>query len=762
MKGRIGFIFIVLFLIHTSLTYSQRVGVVLSGGGAAGLAHVGLLKALEEAHIPIDYIVGSSAGALVGAMYASGMSPIDIEEYILSGAFEKLVSGKPAREERFFLRERSEDASMFRFSFRFDSLLYNSLPTNYLTPAFLDFEILRLIGVVGASKGNDFDSLFVPFRCVASDVYNKKSILFKDGDLNEAVRASMTFPFFVNPIRVDGKLLFDGGLYNNFPSDIMYSEFSSDYIIGSNVSGNDPPPKEEDIISQITTLFSHQSDYEIPCETGIMIEPQIDIGTFEFYRMREAINAGYNSTKKYIDSIRQFVHRIEDTQTINARRASFKTTIPAVYITEVNVQGVNAKDVSFVKDNFVRDSLRKPMPFHTFEKRYFRAYSTEQVKYIYPTLRKEKDSLYSLHLKVTKQKPFTISIGGHLSTRPINTGYIGLSYTDIGKGAIGVFGEAYFGKFYTSTKLKIDYDLPTLFPLRLSPYFVLNRWDFYENSTTFFATAKPSYVTQNEIYYGFSLEAANQRNGKYGIDFRKFKNKDQYYQVADFKDGDTSDITFFQGESVQLRYEFNTLNRKQFASEGALLRATLRYIQGKEISLSGSTIKTPYDIRRWHNWVNFSIEGQKYFNMASFFKIGIYGELNFSSNALFSNYMASILNTSDFSPIPDSKTIFMTEYRAPQFLGTGLDIVFNYRKSFEFRFSPYYFLPLRQIVSPNENTFGYSDLIGNGMMMASSSLIYHSPFGPLRLTANYFPMQKHPFIVQLSFGYIIFNKHSIR
>jgi NTE family protein len=739
------------------------VGVVLSGGGANGLAHIGVLQALEDAEIPIDYITGTSAGALIGALYASGYSPDEIKAYILSENFDEMTSGGVTNEERFLLRERPDDASMLNINFAKDSIFVKSLPTNFLTPAYLDFETMRLIGHSGAVVGNDFDSLFIPFRCVASDIYKKESVVFKDGDLNAAVRASMTYPFYVNPIRIDGKMFFDGGLYNNFPADVLYNHFPVDYIIGSNVSLNASPPSEDDIISQITTMFVQKTNFNLPCANGIIIEPKNNLGTFEFERAEEAIRSGYDAAQMYIDSILLYVEERIKPSELEERRLEFRQKINPIKISSVNVTSHGAEDVSFVEDNFMRDTIIEPLTFDEFKKRYYRAYAAHQVKYIYPTLKKASDSTFDLSLEVTKQKPLTLSIGGHFSSRPVNTAYIGLSYWDLGKGAVGLHGEAYFGKFYGSTKIKTDYDLPTVFPIRISPYFVLNRWDYYRSSSTFFEDINPSFLIQNEMYYGLSIAIPYTSKGKITVDLRIFENTDEYYQTLNFSESDTADMTTFNGESAVVNFEYNTLNRKQFASKGSFLKSSIRYVQGKEKSVSGNTPGAEYDVRKQHRWINISLEGQKFFDISSFFKIGIYGKGVLNSQSLFSNYTATILNMTEFSPLPDSKPLFMSEYRAPQFLGGGVNFIFNYSKYFEFRIEPYFFQPFRQIVRyDNQEDFGYSDLFEEGLPMVGASLIFQSPIGPLRLSTNYFPKQEKAFVTQLSFGYVIFNDRSIR
>ena len=219
----------------------QRVGVVLSGGGASGVAHVGVLKALEENQIPIDYIVGTYAGALVGAMYASGFSPAEIEAYVLSESFQLMVKGQEEAQQQYLFYQDAANASMFNFSIAQDSILQKSLPLALIDPTYLDFEMLKIFGRTSASVQEDFNQLFVPYRCVASAVETKKSVSFAKGKLNQIVRASMTFPLYLNPVRIDNVLYFDGGLYNNFPIDVLYKEFQPDFIIGSNVSKNLAP-----------------------------------------------------------------------------------------------------------------------------------------------------------------------------------------------------------------------------------------------------------------------------------------------------------------------------------------------------------------------------------------------------------------------------------------------------------------------------------------------------------------------------------------
>jgi len=223
---------------------------VLSGGGSSGVTHIGVLKALEEYNIPIDYIAGTSMGGLVGGLYAAGYSPKEIEKLFISEQFKDWAQGNLDDKYIYYLREKDETASLITFKIATNSIWETSIPTNLISPAPIDYGLMEFLAPASSFSNGDFDSLFIPFRCVASDIISKQPIVLRKGQLAKAVRASMAYPFYLSPVTYEDKLLFDGGLYNNFPSDIMYNDFLPDYIIGSNVSFNFDPPTEDNLLSQ--------------------------------------------------------------------------------------------------------------------------------------------------------------------------------------------------------------------------------------------------------------------------------------------------------------------------------------------------------------------------------------------------------------------------------------------------------------------------------------------------------------------------------
>lgn len=758
MQKRI--LFFLLFAGASSL-FGQRVGLVLSGGGASGFAHIGVLKALEEKNIPIDYITGTSAGALVGALYASGFSPLEIEEYVLSERFQLMTKGELERSQQFFFFKENQDASIIEIPFAKDSILLKSLPTSVINSTLLDYEMMRLLGTAGASAGENFDQLMVPFRCVASDIRNKRSIVFGSGKLNQVVRASMTFPFYISPIEINGMLLFDGGLYNNFPLDVMYREFDSDFIIGSNVTSNAEKPTEDNLISQVTNMLVSYSNFSLPCDNGLIINPKPNLNTFEFSEVKKAIDEGYRVTMLQIDSLYEHIYRRSSTTELLQKRDAFRSKIPKLRISRVNTFNRKGNDVAFVRNSISKNVKMKILDEKKLSKRYFRTYAFEQVEQLFPTLRLI-DSSYQLDLFVKKAKEFKIEVGGHFSSRPINTGYIGFNYLAVKRIAFKAKAESYFGRFYGSVKTIVDLTVPNYYPIAVTPYFVMNRWDYYRSSSTFFEDVKPSFLVQNEIYYGFKVKNPVGNRGKNTFDFRAFDLRDSYYQTTKFTSKDTADLTRFKGINLSWALEFNTLNKKQFANSGMLLNFKFRYIDGKERSTSGSTALIPYDSEKHHQWIQFNAEFQSFPIDFKHFHLGIHLKSVMNSQSLFNNYTATILNTTEFAPVPDLLGYFLPEYRAPQHLGFGSNLIFTLRTNLDFRLDAYYYQPFKQLVIFDDGTFGYSKLFKGDSYLFSASVIYSSPIGPMRLTTNYFPKQADPLVFQLSYGFLIFNERAIR
>lgn len=272
-------IFILIFPLNI---YSQKTGLVLSGGGAPGIAHIGVLKALEDNKIPIDYIAGTSIGAFVGGLYACGYSPDEIQAYFKSREFRNLKRIQLVFPEKYFY------------------------PTHLINTKRIQNGLEVLTSEATTKAAGNFDSLYIPFRCVASDVYEKEVYVFRNGSLATAIRASMSYPFVFEATKVNERLLFDGGIYNNFPVDVMIQEFKPDFIIGSIVAYNPPRADSNDILMQLQNMIIRKTDYNIPDSLGVSINLDLkEISVFDFSEIDKLVKVGYDETVKLLAEIKK-------------------------------------------------------------------------------------------------------------------------------------------------------------------------------------------------------------------------------------------------------------------------------------------------------------------------------------------------------------------------------------------------------------------------------------------------------------------------
>ena len=184
------YMFFLLFVL-TFQIQAQKVGLVLSGGGAKGLTHIGIIRALEENHIPIDYIAGTSMGAIVGSLYAMGYSPDDMERLLKSDSFKRWYTGNIEEKYIYYFKKNPPTPEFLNIRVSLKNPLHKVktqfLPSSVVDPLQMNLAFLELFGQATAACNNDFNQLFVPFRCVASDVYNKRPMIFEKGDLGDAV-----------------------------------------------------------------------------------------------------------------------------------------------------------------------------------------------------------------------------------------------------------------------------------------------------------------------------------------------------------------------------------------------------------------------------------------------------------------------------------------------------------------------------------------------------------------------------------------------
>jgi len=273
-----------------------RVGLALSGGGARGAAHVGVLRVLEELRIPVDYIAGTSMGSIIAGLYASGMTLDEIEHALVTIGWEHIFDDDPPREERSFRRKRDDDLYLVKAKpgFRDGEL---KLPAGLVQGQKFDLVLRELtLPVAGV---HDFDRLTIPFRAVASDIGTGKQVVLDSGDLAKAMRASMAVPGAFAPAHIDGRVLVDGGITNNLPVNVV-RDMGADIVIAVDISTPLSSPDEVhnvlEITAQLTSIMTRtNTEQQIASlrQRDILIIPDLaDITSADFQKAGEAILAG--------------------------------------------------------------------------------------------------------------------------------------------------------------------------------------------------------------------------------------------------------------------------------------------------------------------------------------------------------------------------------------------------------------------------------------------------------------------------------------
>ena len=757
------FLFLIcLFHICLLPAKAQKVGLVLSGGGAKGLSHIAVIKALEENGIPIDYIAGTSIGAIIAGLYASGYSPEEMEKLFKSDQFKLWSTGQIQEEYRYFYRKPDEDPSWLELNLmKKEDKLKILPPTNLIPEEQMDFAFMEMFSSVLAINKGDFNKLFSPFFCIATDVYKNRQMVLRKGDLGEAIRASMTFPLYFKPIEIDGSLVFDGGIVNNFPIQNMKELFNPDIIIGHNVANNPEKPDPDNVMAQIENMIMQKTDYKIAPEDGVLMETTFNnVGLLDFKKIDLIEKAGYETVNKNIDSIKKRISRRIRPIDLQQKRHEFNMKKPLLNFQNIQVEGVeDAMQRKYIIQSIKHNS--NIIDLKELRKEYFKLVADQQIKSLRPVARYNPETGYfDLHLIVKPNKSMQVKFGGNISTRPINQGFLSGDYRIFNERSYTFSTNMYFGRFYSSIKAGARIDFPTSLPFYLSGYFTMNRWDYYSSTTEFvFEDVRPPYIIQDEK--NFRLESGFPLNtwGKLTFGGAYSRSKDEYYLTESIKVSDTPDYSTFEALTASANILTNTFDDKQYPTEGLSSCLSMNYISGNEKNTPGTTSNKQTTEQFKHDFYLLKGNYDRYFKINKHFTLGLMAEGVYSNKKPFTNYISTVLAAPSFDPIPHSKTIFLNQFHANKYVASGIKVLFKISDQFHFRAETYGFVPVREIMETTNNLAVYKEQkFSSADFMGSGALVFQSALGPVSLSVNYYDKSQSKFYAMLNFGYILFNR----
>ena len=756
------FLFLSVCLLLLPFVQAQKVGLVLSGGGAKGMTHIGIIRALEENNIPIDYITGTSMGAIIGSLYAMGYSPDDMEALLRSEDFKRWYSGQVEPEYGYYFKQNRPTPEFFNIRFSFKDSLHikpQILPTSMVNPIQMNLVFVELFARATAACSGDFNRLFVPFRCIASDVYNKKPLIMRRGDLGDAVRASMSFPFVFKPIEIDSVLAYDGGIYNNFPTDIMREDFKPEVIIGSVVAANPGKPKENDLMSQLENMIMQKTDYTLPDSLGIIMTFKYDdVSLLYFDRLQELHDIGYNRTISLMDSIKGRIHRRVSAENVRLRRLVYRSNLPQFRFRDIYIEGANPQQQAYIKKEF-HDEDHEVFTYEDLKRGYFRLLSDNMISEIIPhAVYDSENDLYSLHLKVKMEDNFSVRMGGSVSTTSSNQIYLGLGYQDLNYYSKEITLDGQIGKVYNNAQLMAKIDLPTRIPTSYRLIASLSTFDYYKKDKLFSKNDKPSFNSKDERFVKLMVALPFLANKRAEISIGYGKLQDNYFQssVINF-DKDRSDRSTYNLLGGAIGFYGSTLNARQYATKGYFEKLVAQVFSGKEKFIPGNPTETSVTTKERQSWLQISYMKYAYHTMSPKFTLGWMAEMLYSSKNFSENYTATMLQAADFSPTPHSKLMYNEAFRANQFLAAGIKPIFVFNDMFQFRSEFYGFVPIFPIKKNALNKAYYGKAFSRFEYIGEISVICQLPFGAISAYVNHYSSPKKEWNVGLTLGWQLFN-----
>lgn len=344
--------------IETTNAQRPRIGLVLSGGGARGIAHIGVLRVLEENNVPVDFIVGTSAGSIIGGLYAIGKSPDQIERDIAGIDWNNVFHDFAYREYKTFRRKR-DDFDFFnihRVGISDEGL---QLSPGLIEGQQIEIALDRL--AYPAFHIKDFDRFSIPYRAVATDIETGKPVIISRGNLARAMRASMSVPGALPPITIDGKLLVDGGIANNIPIGVA-REMGADTLIVVDVSEALASKEEIDssvaITAQLTTIMTRRiADQQLKTLTSddlLIVANEGNVGAADFDLYEQSIKAGTEAALRQIEAIRRLSLSDEDYR-------SYRQSLRDVKVMEPIIDFIEIKNSTNIRDEALRLKIHQKL-----------------------------------------------------------------------------------------------------------------------------------------------------------------------------------------------------------------------------------------------------------------------------------------------------------------------------------------------------------------------------------------------------------------
>lgn len=750
----------ILSLLSVALVRAEGVGLVLSGGGAKGLYHIGVLQALEENNVAIDYVAGTSMGSIIAGLYAAGYTPEQMRELAESGAVQQWVSGRIDKKHNRYYREEDTPPSLFtlRFNVGKDSLSYNKqlapngsseptveLPTDFISSAQIDLALNEIFRPATIGAQENFDNLFVPFFCVAADMNTRKEVVFRSGDMGEAIRASMSIPFVFKPLRKDDMLLYDGGVFNNFPWRYMHKFYHPSHIIGVKcTSGNKDVTEDSNVIDQALMFIMSHTDYSLPEKGNIFIDRAVDAGMLDFDKAPEIIRQGYEDTMARMDEILQTIPERRERKVVEARRAEFLAKLPPMNLARPKFEGLTRDQEHYVRAVMLarkrdKDTLKTFSEFRTgiFDLLAQRDFTMEYPRFEYDSVNR----VYQPHLTLRQYPSLRATIGGTLSSTAYNQVRLGLRYEHISRVGVDAGINLYLGPVYNAGKIGgrvfISPSRPVFFDVN---YIFSARNTIYGNFGNLSRVDNTIRKKHREQFGTASVGTATTTRSLLQATF----NAGQNYYLFEGEDNPTR----FSFLSTRLQFRRSTLDNPVSPVSGTRLDVSGIYVNGHDKWIDEFDYGLIRHFSERREWLGAKISWQHYipFTASRWFSFGYSVEGVYTNHPQFEDLMATFVSLPQYAPITHSQMMYMPDYHSTRYVAAGLMPTFRLWNHLYLRTS-FYAMYRRAEMGINDNMQYIADL----------SVIYRTLIGPVSLSVTKYGLKNgNNLYMSINFGYPLF------
>lgn len=742
--------------------HTGGVGVVMSGGGAKGLYHIGVLEALEEYGVPIDCVAGTSMGSIIAAMYAAGYSPAEMRRIVDSGAVKEWVSGRidPNCYLPYF-RQYGQSPSFFnvRLDFRKGSRRFRN-PTNLLSSTQIDLALIELFAAATAASERDFNRLMVPFLCVASDMNARRPVVLRNGSLSEAVRSSMSIPLVFKAMKRDSMLLYDGGIYDNFPWKPLDENFRPELIIGSIcTSGNTRPSEENGLLDQAFLLAMQDTDYSLPEGRSVRIERAVDVNMLDFDRTTEIMDAGYADALSVMPQILEQVARRLTPAESAARRQAFREKCPPLIFDDYRIEGLTPTQREYIRDFMQLDrkssGTQRAMGFGQLRDKLYEVLAEGDFTMDFPnTVYDPQTRRYAFEARFQTKPNFKISVGGNISSTALNMGYLGMNYRFIGRVAQSWKADLFPGPLHTWGALGGRTDFYAGKPLFFDYSFNFNVRDLEHGHFGNLTKADNALNIKESELYG-SLGAGMPLTHRSFFLLRMNLGHANYRYDADGQQGDATDRTRFAYLGVMAAVKRNTLDRMVHSRRGSNLQFSGIFVAGEDkLAPAG---ETGFRAKASRHWFGGRFTWDKYFDMprSTWFSLGLNVDAVITDHPNFLRNGATLLSLPAYAPLPHMQMIYMPSFRGRRFVAGGAMPTFDLLPNCFFRTGFYAMYRERRADDPL-----FADYNGENRRMhyiADASFVYHTPIGPVGVSLTKYDLRdwKNMYLV-FNFGYALF------